>query len=75
VNLSTLSTSFDDEQWKVPEDAMWVTQTYLGTVEPDAKMFVYYLFETTMTLKENSPNACSVSWNNWAKCMATRCRC
>jgi len=24
---------------------MWVTQTYLGTVEPDAKLFVYYLFE------------------------------
>lgn len=24
---------------------MWVTQTYLGTVEPDAKVFVYYFFE------------------------------
>jgi hypothetical protein len=24
---------------------MWVTQTYLGTVEPDAKLFVYYLYE------------------------------
>jgi hypothetical protein len=24
---------------------MWVTQTYLGTVEPDASVFVYYLFE------------------------------
>lgn len=24
---------------------MWVTQTYLGTVEPDAKIFVYYFFE------------------------------
>lgn len=24
---------------------MWVTQTYLGNVEPDAKVFVYYLFE------------------------------
>lgn len=24
---------------------MWVTQTYLGKVEPDAKVFVYYLFE------------------------------
>ena len=24
---------------------MWVTQTYLGTVEPDAKVFVYYCFE------------------------------
>lgn len=24
---------------------MWVTQTYLGVVEPDAKIFVYYLFE------------------------------
>jgi hypothetical protein len=24
---------------------MWVTQTYLGTVEPDAKLFVYYFFE------------------------------
>lgn len=24
---------------------MWVTQTYLGKVEPDAKIFVYYLFE------------------------------
>lgn len=23
---------------------MWVTQTYLGTVEPDAKLFVYYFF-------------------------------
>ncbi|MBB1074234.1 hypothetical protein HUU62_07370 [Rhodoferax sp. 4810] len=24
---------------------MWVTQTYLGTVEPEAKLFVYYLYE------------------------------
>lgn len=24
---------------------MWVTQTYLGKVEPDAKVFIYYLFE------------------------------
>ncbi|MBS0368911.1 MAG: hypothetical protein JSS57_06910 [Proteobacteria bacterium] len=24
---------------------MWVTQTYLGTVEPEAKLFVYYFFE------------------------------
>lgn len=24
---------------------MWVTQTYLGTVEPDAKVFIYYFFE------------------------------
>ncbi len=24
---------------------MWVTQTYLGTVEPDVKVFIYYLFE------------------------------
>lgn len=24
---------------------MWVTQTYLGTVEPNAKLFVYYFFE------------------------------
>jgi len=24
---------------------MWVTQTYLGNVEPDAQLFVYYLFE------------------------------
>ena len=24
---------------------MWVTQTYLGTVEPDARVFVYYFFE------------------------------
>jgi hypothetical protein len=24
---------------------MWVTQTYLGNVEPDAKLFVYYFFE------------------------------
>ncbi|MBE2185341.1 MAG: hypothetical protein IAE99_01035 [Rhodothermales bacterium] len=24
---------------------MWITQTYLGAVEPDAKVFVYYLFE------------------------------
>lgn len=24
---------------------MWVTQTYLGTMEPDAKLFVYYFFE------------------------------
>jgi len=24
---------------------MWVTQTYLGANEPDAKLFVYYLFE------------------------------
>ena len=24
---------------------MWVTQTYLGAVEPDAKVFVYYFFE------------------------------
>jgi hypothetical protein len=24
---------------------MWVTQTYLGTVEPDAKVFVYYFLE------------------------------
>ena len=24
---------------------MWITQTYLGHVEPDAKAFIYYLFE------------------------------
>lgn len=24
---------------------MWVTQTYLGIVEPEAKLFVYYFFE------------------------------
>jgi hypothetical protein len=24
---------------------MWVTQTYLGAVEPDARVFVYYFFE------------------------------
>jgi hypothetical protein len=24
---------------------MWVTQTYLGVVEPDAQVYVYYLFE------------------------------
>ncbi len=24
---------------------MWVTQTYLGAIEPDAKLFVYYFFE------------------------------
>ena len=24
---------------------MWVTQTYLAMVEPDAKVFIYYLFE------------------------------
>lgn len=24
---------------------MWVTQTYLGTVDPDAKLLVYYFFE------------------------------
>ena len=24
---------------------MWVTQSYLSTVEPDAKVFIYYLFE------------------------------
>jgi hypothetical protein len=24
---------------------MWVTQTYLGVVEPDAKAFVYYFYE------------------------------
>jgi hypothetical protein len=24
---------------------MWVTQTYLGVVEPDAQLYVYYLFE------------------------------
>jgi len=24
---------------------MWVTQTYLGCVEPDAKLFVYYFYE------------------------------
>ena len=24
---------------------MWVTQTYLGIVEPEAKVFVYYLYE------------------------------
>jgi|SRR5215213_2504894 len=24
---------------------MWVTQTYLGTVEPDAKLFIYYFYE------------------------------
>jgi hypothetical protein len=24
---------------------MWVTQTYLGDVEPDAHLYVYYLFE------------------------------
>jgi hypothetical protein len=24
---------------------MWVTQTYLASVEPDARLFVYYMFE------------------------------
>jgi hypothetical protein len=24
---------------------MWITQSYLGNVEPEAKIFVYYLFE------------------------------
>ncbi len=24
---------------------MWITQTYLGAVEPDAKAFVYYMYE------------------------------
>ena len=24
---------------------MWITQTYLGTVEPNANLFVYYMFE------------------------------
>ncbi len=24
---------------------MWITQTYLGSVEPDADIFVYYLYE------------------------------
>lgn len=24
---------------------MWVTQTYLGDVEPDAKLFIYYFYE------------------------------
>lgn len=24
---------------------MWITQTYLGAAEPDAKLFIYYLFE------------------------------
>lgn len=24
---------------------MWITQSYLATVEPDAKVFIYYLFE------------------------------
>ncbi|MDD5273678.1 MAG: hypothetical protein PHU14_13275 [Methylovulum sp.] len=26
------------------EAVMWITQTYLGAVEPDAKLFVYYFF-------------------------------
>jgi hypothetical protein len=24
---------------------MWITQSYLATVEPDAKVFIYYMFE------------------------------
>ena len=24
---------------------MWITQTYLGAIEPEAKLFVYYFFE------------------------------
>jgi hypothetical protein len=23
---------------------MWITQTYLGTVDPDASVFIYYLY-------------------------------
>jgi hypothetical protein len=23
---------------------MWITQTYLGTVEPDASVFIYYMY-------------------------------
>lgn len=28
---------------------MWVTQTYLGNVEPDARVFVYYFYEDYST--------------------------
>lgn len=31
---------------------MWVTQTYLGTVEPDADLFVYYFFGDYAEKKE-----------------------
>lgn len=32
---------------------MWVTQTYLGVVEPDAKLFVYYFFEDYQPAQKN----------------------
>lgn len=34
-------------RWLFPKgtDKVWVTQTYLGTVEPNADVFIYYLFE------------------------------
>ncbi|MGK7941279.1 MAG: hypothetical protein AB4062_14245 [Crocosphaera sp.] len=39
------------------ESNMWVTQTYLGKVEPDAKVFVYYLFEDYNPVQTNFTNA------------------
>lgn len=35
---------------------MWVTQTYLGVVEPDAKLFVYYFFEDYQPAQKNFTN-------------------
>ncbi|AWB58202.1 hypothetical protein [Colwellia sp. Arc7-D] len=39
---------------------MWVTQTYLGTVEPEAKVFVYYLFEDYNTDQSDFTNAVQI---------------
>jgi len=35
---------------------MWVTQSYLATVEPDVRVFVYYLFEEYNEQKEFTEN-------------------
>ena len=32
---------------------MWITQTYLGSVEPDADIFVYYLYEDYVNEQKN----------------------
>jgi hypothetical protein len=48
---------------------MWVTQTYLGGLEPAAKVFVYHLFEdcgpeqTTFTTRVQSHLDILIRWS------------
>lgn len=36
---------------------MWVTQTYLGTVEPEASVFIYYLYTNYIDAQVEFTNA------------------